>query len=214
MIVRSLLDGLNLLREKKFLATDIQKLISEVATKNRVLVDPDDPVFAVVTMNRLMLDEAVEGLLTRVGVAITKFEASTRLVEAQSGKSLAEELRSSTSAWKAEIAKDLNIANARCCEMIDKIHRAHSRLAMRRWGAVGVLAGLILFGCGYFARDIYKIDAPVSAARDVKGPAVSKTTLDRRLQNRASGRATHAPEGLLPNEIEQSRSRKNPEINQ
>jgi hypothetical protein len=152
------------------MATDIQKLISEVAAKNRVMVDPDDPVFAVVTISRLMLDEAVEGLFTRVGVATTRFEASARLAEAQSGKFLAEELRGSTSAWKAEFARDLNIANARCCEMIDRIHRAHSKPAMHRWGAVGLLAGLILFGCGFFARDIYRIDVPVSARHDDKSP--------------------------------------------
>ena len=61
---------------------------------------------------------------------------------------LAEEIRNSTLAWKTEIARDLNIANARCCEMMDKIHQAHSQPAMLRWGAVGFLAAMVLIACG------------------------------------------------------------------
>jgi hypothetical protein len=130
------------------MATDIQKLIGEVAARNHVLVEHDDPIFAVTTINRLMLDEAVEGLISRIGAAITAFETSAREVDAHAGKLLAEEIRSSTSAWKAEIARDINIANVRSCELIDKIHRAHSRPAMLRWGALGLFAGLLFFGCG------------------------------------------------------------------
>ena len=130
------------------MATDIQKLIGEVAARNHVLVEHDDPIFAVTTINRLMLDEAVEGLLSRIGAAITAFETSAREVDAHAGRLLAEEIRNSTSAWKAEIARDINIANVRSCELIDKIHRAHSRPAMLRWGTLGLFAGLLFFGCG------------------------------------------------------------------
>ena len=130
------------------MATDIQKLIGEVAARNHVLVEHDDPIFAVTTINRLMLDEAVEELLSRIGAAITAFETSARAVETHAGKLLAEEIRGSTSAWKAEIARDINIANVRSCELIDKIHLAHTRPAMLRWGALGLLAGLLFFGCG------------------------------------------------------------------
>ena len=130
------------------MATDIQKLIGEVAARNHVLVEHDDPIFAVTTINRLMLDEAVEALLSRIGAAITAFETSAREGDAHAGRLLAEEIRISTSAWKAEIARDINIANVRSCELIDKIHRAHSRPAMLRWGALGLFAGLLFFGCG------------------------------------------------------------------
>jgi hypothetical protein len=84
---------------------DIQKLIGEVAARNHMPDRGDDPIFAVSTINRLMLDEVVEGLFVRVGAAITAFETSARAVDAHAGKMLAEEIRTSTSAWKAEIAK-------------------------------------------------------------------------------------------------------------
>jgi hypothetical protein len=116
--------------------TDIQTLIGEVAARNHCRIEDGDPIFAVSTINRLMLDEVVEGLIVRVRAAITAFETSARAVEAHAGKLLAEEIRGSTSAWKAEIARD--------------IHLAHTRPAMLRWGALGAFAAMLFLGCGIF----------------------------------------------------------------
>ena len=127
---------------------EIQKLIGEVAARNHCRIEDGDPIFAVSTINRLMLNEVVEGLIVRIAAAITAFETSARAVDAHAGKLLAEEIRTSTSAWKAEVARDINTATARSCELIDKIHLAHSRPAMLRWGALGLFAGLLFFGCG------------------------------------------------------------------
>jgi hypothetical protein len=132
------------------MSINVQKLIGEIATRNCCRVEASDPIFAVTTITELMLDEVVEGLLVRIRVAITEFESSARAVEAHAGKVLGEQMRNSTSEWKAEIAKDLNIANARCCELIDKIHRAHTRPAMQRWGALGAFAAMLFLGCGIF----------------------------------------------------------------
>ena len=126
------------------MANDIQKLINEVAVQNHIVVEPDDPIFAVSTINRMMMDEAVESLLARVRVAITAFEVSARAVESHTGKVLAEDIRTSTSAWKAEVARDINIANVRSCEMIDKLNMAHSKPARLCWGALGLAAGLLI----------------------------------------------------------------------
>ena len=130
--------------------TDIQTLIGEVAARNHCRIEDGDPIFAVSTINRLMLDEVVEGLIIRVRGAITAFETSARAVDAHAGKMLAEEIRTSTSAWKAEVARDINIANVRSCEMIDKLNMAHSKPAMIRWGVLGLVAGLLLLIGGIF----------------------------------------------------------------
>jgi hypothetical protein len=65
---------------------EIQKLIGEVAARNHCRIEASDPIFAVSTINRLMLDEVVEGLIVRVGAAITAFETSARAVDAHAGK--------------------------------------------------------------------------------------------------------------------------------
>ena len=115
---------------------EIQKLIGEVAARNHCRIEDGDPIFAVSTINRLMLDEVVEGLIVRVGAAITAFETSARAVDAHAGKLLAEEIRTSISAWKAAIAEDINVANVRSCEMIDRLNQAHSRPVRLRWGVL------------------------------------------------------------------------------
>jgi hypothetical protein len=124
---------------------EVQKMIGEVAARNHCRIEASDPIFAVSTINRLMLDEVVEGLIVRVRAAISAFDTSARAVDAHAGKLLAEEIRNSTSAWKAEVARDISIANVRSCEMIDKLNMAHSKPAMVRWGALGLVAGLFIF---------------------------------------------------------------------
>ncbi len=130
------------------MATDIQTVIGEIAARNHLLIEHDDPIFAVSTMHRLMLEESIEGMIARVGVAIAAFEKSARAVDAHSGKLLAQAVQTSASAWKEEIARDMNLANARCCELMEKIHVAHGRSQMLFWLPFGIFAGLILFSCG------------------------------------------------------------------
>jgi len=135
---------------------EIQKLIGEVAARNHCRIEANDPIFAVSTINRLMLDEVVEGLIVRVGAAITAFETSARAVDAHAGRVLAEEIRTSTSAWKAEVARDINIANVRSWEMIYRLNQAHSNPVRLRWCALGLGAGLLLLlggiVLGYYVR--------------------------------------------------------------
>jgi hypothetical protein len=135
---------------------EIQKLIGEVAARNHCRIEDGDPIFAVTTINRLMLDEVVEGLIVRVGAAITAFETSARAVDAHAGKMLAEEIRTSISAWKTAIAEDINLANVRSCEMIDRLNQAHSKPVRLRWCASGLGAGLLLLVggivLGYYVR--------------------------------------------------------------
>lgn len=127
---------------------DVQKLIGEVAARNHCRIEDHDPIFAVSTINQLMLNEAFEGLLARIREAIAAFEVSARAVDAHAGKLLADEVRRSASTWKEEIAKDIDTAHARSCEMIDQINAAHSKPAMVRWGTLGLFAAMLIFGCG------------------------------------------------------------------
>jgi hypothetical protein len=128
--------------------TDVQKLIGEVAARNHCRIEDGDPIFAVSTINRLMLNEAVEGLLLRIQETIAAFEVSARAVDAHAGKILANQVQTSALAWKGEITHDIELAGQRSAEMIESIHLAHSRPAMLRWGALGLFAGLFFFGFG------------------------------------------------------------------
>ena len=42
---------------------DMKRMISEVAAENGIRVEPGDPLFALVTMNRLVLEESASNVL-------------------------------------------------------------------------------------------------------------------------------------------------------
>ena len=45
---------------------DVKRLISEVAAQNGIRVEPDDPLFALVTINRIVLEEATQKLQDQI----------------------------------------------------------------------------------------------------------------------------------------------------
>jgi len=47
---------------------DLKRLAAEVSVQHGIRVDPDDPMMAVVTLNRLVFEQAVGQLLERVGI--------------------------------------------------------------------------------------------------------------------------------------------------
>jgi hypothetical protein len=127
---------------------DIRELIGQVAARNNIRVDEDDPIFAVETINRLMLEEAVEELVKRISGTIIEFEASARAVETHAGKLFADEVRQSAVAWRIQLADDIKAAGLKSAELVKKVSVAHSRPSMIRWATSGLLGGLVLFGCG------------------------------------------------------------------
>lgn len=54
---------------------DVKRLISEVAAENGIRVEPDDPLFALVTINRMVLDEAIQRLQGQIQARIAEFNA-------------------------------------------------------------------------------------------------------------------------------------------
>src|ERR1051326_5278763 len=64
---------------------DVKRLIAEVATRNGIRLDPDDPAFCLVTLNQLLLDEAGDKLAAEVRKTTKEFEDAVRKVEARFG---------------------------------------------------------------------------------------------------------------------------------
>jgi len=60
---------------------DVKRLISEVAAQNGIRVEPDDPLFALVTINRIVLEEATQELQDRIQARIAEFDASYQKAE-------------------------------------------------------------------------------------------------------------------------------------
>ncbi len=72
---------------------DLRALIGEVAARTHIRLDEDDPAFALVTLNQLVLERTVAELLQQVRATMTEFEQSTTKLQGRLGGLLANELR-------------------------------------------------------------------------------------------------------------------------
>jgi hypothetical protein len=66
----------------------VKRLISEVAAQDGIRVEPDDPLFALVTINRMVLEEATQELQNQARFA--EFDASYQKAERRAGSILAQ----------------------------------------------------------------------------------------------------------------------------
>lgn len=106
---------------------DVEKLIGEVAARNGIRIEPDDPAFALVTLNQLVLEEAVKNLVREIHAATADFESAAEIVQNRAGSMFARML--------SERGRQLQTAQ-RDAEYIS------GRVAVI-WFIVGVLCGSI-----------------------------------------------------------------------
>jgi hypothetical protein len=71
---------------------DVKALIGEVAARNGIRLEPGDPAFALVTLNQLVLEEAVRDLVAEIRAATADFEAAAERVQGLAGATLAREI--------------------------------------------------------------------------------------------------------------------------
>src|SRR4051812_30390432 len=85
--------------------TDLKRLAAEVSMQHGIRIDPDDPMMAVVTLNRLVFEQAVAHVLDRVQSSVRDFEAASEKVQVRAGGVLAQEVRDCAVILREEIAK-------------------------------------------------------------------------------------------------------------
>ena len=127
---------------------DIQRLIAEVAVRHDLLFKPDDPAFAIVTMNQLILDDAMERVQKGIRETIAGFNASYQKAEKRAGSVLAQEVKQSAEQMRQGLQNDIHIAGLKAREYVHLVNEAHRRPSLIRWSAVGLVAGAFLFGGG------------------------------------------------------------------
>jgi len=127
---------------------DIQRLIAEVAAQHNVFLKPDDPAIALVTMNRLILDDAMESAHEQIRATIAEFRISMQKAEKRAGSILAQGVKESAVQMQRGLRNDIHIAGLKAREIVHLVNEAHRRPALIRWSAVGLVAGAMLFGGG------------------------------------------------------------------
>src|ERR1700687_1833023 len=127
---------------------DVKRLISELAVQNGIRVEPADPLFALVTINRIVLDEATKKLQDQIQARIVEFDASMQKAERRAGSMLAQKVKESADQMRQGLQNDIHIAGLKAREIVHLVNEAHRRPALIRWSAVGLVAGAMLFGGG------------------------------------------------------------------
>jgi hypothetical protein len=127
---------------------DVHRLIAEVATRHNIFLKPDDPAIALVTMNRLILDDAMETVHAQIRVTIAEFHASMQKAETRAGSMLAQRVNESAIQMQRGLQNDVHAAGLKAREIVHLVNEAHQRPALIRWSAVGLIAGALLFGGG------------------------------------------------------------------
>jgi hypothetical protein len=127
---------------------DLKELAAKVSVEHGIRVDPDDPMMAVVTLNRLVLEEATNEIVEAVRAATREFEKAAEGVQVQAATFLAKRVCDCVSVLRQEVVKSIGNGSAQTPEGLGAMGRAYQKPGVQRWAAIGLLAGIVLFGCG------------------------------------------------------------------
>ena len=143
VVQRDLFEQLDSTRD---LMIDQKQLIGQVAAKNGIRLEPDDPAFALVTLN-----EAASG---RVGGSDAGDSAGSQQFHGITGEDGAQGYSTRPGCEdgcrraRRELNADVERASLKANDLVMKVSAANARPAIVKWAAVGSLAALLLFLCG------------------------------------------------------------------
>src|SRR5690349_19008842 len=92
---------------------DTKRLIAEVAARNGIRIDPDDPAFALVTLVQLVLEESSRQVSEDLRASMAEFERSVQKVETRAGKILAERVKEAAHDFTVQLQQTLEQSRPR-----------------------------------------------------------------------------------------------------
>ena len=119
---------------------DLKQLAAKVSVEHGIRVDPDDPMMAAVTLNRIVLEQASDEIVEKIRSALREFEQAAAGVQAQGGALLAHRVRECAAALRQELVESIGNGTAQT--------QAQEKPHVQRWVALGLLSAAALFGCG------------------------------------------------------------------
>ena len=127
---------------------DVQRLIAEVAARHRLLLKPDDAAFAIVTMNRLVLEESIEALHARIQEDLSAFESAAQKLQKRSGSVVAAQVRESAAGIREELQRDIKDASLQASKIVREAAAVYQKPWLRSRLITALLAAILLFLCG------------------------------------------------------------------
>ncbi len=124
---------------------DTERLIAEVAARHGMLLGTNDAAFALVTINQLVLVEALEAIHARVAEDVALMRSSAQTARQDAESAIAIEVRRSAASIRAEIACDLRNARMQTEELVGKVRAIYERpMSDQKFYIVVLVSTLIL----------------------------------------------------------------------
>ena len=132
-------------------APNVKVLIGEVAKRHGITLKSDDPAFALVTLNQLILEQAINELSDQTQTTTREFAESLSRLQSQTGNILGTQVRNAACQLRQAVERDGN-------SVTDAVQSSEQRTLATagRWIASGVIAGLALFVLGILVGHFWK----------------------------------------------------------
>src|ERR1700736_1854908 len=124
---------------------DVNALIGEVAARHGITLRGDDPMFALVTVNQLVLEETIAELAVRARQMTSEFERAGERLQARGGNTIAAEGRRAGSEIRRLLHEDLSSARVQNRQPVEDLRRRQSRSIMYYWQTALLFAAMTVF---------------------------------------------------------------------
>jgi hypothetical protein len=129
----------------------VQRLIEEVAARHRLILKSDDAALAIVTMNRLVLEESLEAIHSRIVADLSLFDAAAQKIQTRAVNVLAAQVRESAAGIRKELESDIQEACLDASRIVRQVEAAYQRHMSAQKATIATLAAVLLFFCGVWA---------------------------------------------------------------
>jgi hypothetical protein len=128
---------------------NVQRLITAVAAEHRLLLKPDDAAFAIVTMNRLVLEESLEAIRAAVAEDLAQFKQTAQWAHSRAESAIQSEVRLSARALREELQRDIDTARLRAAAIVQEVKETYEKPLAYRDLIIMALAFLLALLVGF-----------------------------------------------------------------
>ena len=128
---------------------NIQRLIAAVAAEHDLILKPDDAAFAIVTMNRLVLEESLEAIRAVVAEQLAQVKQTAQSAQSSARSAIEYEIQSTAAILHDAINRDIGRARTHAVEIVEEVKAAYEKPMSNRKFTILSLAGLLIWLVGF-----------------------------------------------------------------
>ena len=127
---------------------NVERMIAVVAAEHRFILKPDDAAFALVTMNRLVLEESLEAIRAVIAEDLAQFKQTAQWAHSRAESAIEAEVRRSATALREELQGDINTARLRAAEIVQEVKETFEKPMTYRDLTIMALAAILILVFG------------------------------------------------------------------